>query len=80
VAKPKSWADTLRCAIAARAQSGYELSQRTEVAQSVINRFRAKERSLTLETAERLGRAVGVTLRTERSKSHAISYRAVDGA
>jgi plasmid maintenance system antidote protein VapI len=62
-AKPKTWAETLRWAIAARTQSSYELSKRTGVAASMINRFRAKERSLTLETAERLGRAVGVTLR-----------------
>jgi ribosome-binding protein aMBF1 (putative translation factor) len=64
--KPKSWADTIRWAIAARARSGYELAQRTGVSESVINRFRAKKRSLTLETAERLGKAVGVILRTEK--------------
>jgi hypothetical protein len=62
----RSWSDELRWAISFSGLTGYQLSKVTGVAEAVIGRFRRKERGIKFETAEKLGRAVGVTLRAEK--------------
>jgi plasmid maintenance system antidote protein VapI len=62
--RPKTWADQLRWSIVASGLTSYALWKETGVSESVIGRFLRKKRSIQFGTAEKLGRAVGVTLQT----------------
>ena len=59
-----SWADMLRVAIRDSGKTRYEIAKATEnaVDQAQLSRFMVGERTLTLETAERIGRVLGVEL------------------
>lgn len=59
---PKSWADELRAAIKADGRTTYALAKVTEIDRRQLDRFIAGERSLGIESAERLGRALGLKL------------------
>jgi plasmid maintenance system antidote protein VapI len=54
--------DSLRRAIQLSGQSRYEISLAVGVAQSVLSRFVAGKRSITLETADRLASHFGLSL------------------
>jgi plasmid maintenance system antidote protein VapI len=66
----KTWADLLRSAIETSGKTRYEIAKATEgaVDQAQLSRFMTGGRTLTLDTAERIGRVVGVelTLRKRR--------------
>jgi plasmid maintenance system antidote protein VapI len=56
-------ADVLRQAIRASGKSYHEISRQTGVATSVISRFLADKRDLTLTTANKLAVYLGLELR-----------------
>jgi plasmid maintenance system antidote protein VapI len=55
-------ADQLREVIESRGLSSYGLARDSGVSAAVISRFRAKERDITLETADRMAEVLGVRL------------------
>ncbi len=59
-----TWADTLRAAIEQSGKSRYEIAKATDgaVDQAQLSRFMAGGRTLTLDTAEKIGRVIGVEL------------------
>jgi len=59
-----TWADLLRRAIESSGKTRYEIAKATggAVDQAQLSRFMTDGRTLTLETAERIGRVVGVEL------------------
>jgi plasmid maintenance system antidote protein VapI len=54
--------DRLRQAIQSAEQSRYEIGLAVGVAQSVLSRFVAGKRSITLDTADRLAAYLGLSL------------------
>lgn len=59
-------AKALRTAFNASGMSRFELSRRCGVSYSVIHRFIAEERDLTLRTASRLSNVLGLELKPKR--------------
>ena len=59
-------ASLIRTAFRESGLSRFELSKRTAVAYSVIHRFMAEERDLTLNTASKLADELGLELRPAR--------------
>jgi plasmid maintenance system antidote protein VapI len=59
-----TWADLLRAAIEQSGKSRYEIAKATDgaVDQAQLSRFMAGGRTLTLDTAEKIGRVLGVEL------------------
>lgn len=62
---PKPLADQLREAIRKTGRSQYELAKVADVSQAVLSKFLAENstKTLTLETAESIARAIGYDLR-----------------
>ena len=60
--KMQSWSTTLRSAISASGKTDTELARLAGVPQPVLSRFRTGERSLSLESAERIAGVVGIVL------------------
>ena len=61
--RPVSLAAQLRKAIKASGLTQYRIAKDTGVPQPVVNRFVNGERSITLETADKLCRYLGLKLR-----------------
>jgi transcriptional regulator with XRE-family HTH domain len=59
----QSFADTIRQAVQKSGKSAYAVAHQSGVAQAVLSRFMTGERGLTLETAEKFCRALGLELR-----------------
>lgn len=66
--KPKSLSEAIRDAIAASTLSRYAIAKQSGVPESVLSRFMARERSISLETAEKLTSLFGLTLRPPESQ------------
>ncbi|GMU33228.1 MAG: hypothetical protein AMXMBFR20_11000 [Planctomycetia bacterium] len=67
--KPLSFAETIRRAAVADGRTAYRLSKDSGVDVAVVQRFMSGERGLTLVTAEKLCRALGLDLkRADRRK------------
>jgi len=67
--KRRTLADDLRQFIKADARTMYRLAEDSGLTRGVLSRFMGKERDLTLETADRLCRALGLKLRaTNRTR------------
>jgi plasmid maintenance system antidote protein VapI len=60
----KTWADSLRVAIEQSGKSRYEIAKATDgaVDQAQLSRFVAGGRTITLDSAEAIGRVLGVEL------------------
>jgi plasmid maintenance system antidote protein VapI len=63
---PQSLSDQLRELIAAADPSAYELARNAGVDRSVLSRFLAGKRTITLETADRLAAVLKLRLITGR--------------
>ena len=61
--KRKSLADELRAAIDDSGLTQYRIAKDTGISQPVINRFVNREREVSLETADKLLRYLGIELR-----------------
>lgn len=61
--KPLSFADTIRRAAIADGRTAYRLAKVSGVDVAIIQRFMSGERGLTLVTAEKLCRALGLHLK-----------------
>jgi plasmid maintenance system antidote protein VapI len=59
---PQSLSDQLRELIAAAGTSTYELARDASVDRSVLSRFLAGKRTITLETADRLAKVLKLRL------------------
>ena len=68
-------AEQLRRAIANAPISRYRLAKDAEVSEGVISHFMNGRRSLTLKTAARLAKAVGLELRKTRAKERSHGKR-----
>ena len=68
--KQTTWADLLRLAIENSGKTRYEIAKATEgaVDQAQLSRFVTGGRTLTLDTAECIGRVVGVELTLPRRR------------
>jgi plasmid maintenance system antidote protein VapI len=70
MAKRKSWNDQIRAAIQKSGLSLYRVAKDSGVNVAPIQRFMAGEHGLTVNSAERIGRVVGLELRlVRRSKT-----------
>jgi plasmid maintenance system antidote protein VapI len=63
----ESWADTFRRAIDRDERSRYAIAKAAEVQESQLARFMAGA-SINLETAERIGRVLGIALTTPKER------------
>jgi plasmid maintenance system antidote protein VapI len=59
----QSFADTIRQAILSSGKTAYAIAHQSGVAQAVLSRFMTGERGITLETAEKFCRTLGLVLR-----------------
>jgi ribosome-binding protein aMBF1 (putative translation factor) len=66
MAKKLTWNDTIRKAIRASGLSLYAVAQDSGVNVAPIQRFMAREHGLTVDSAEKVGRVVGLELRRMR--------------
>ena len=69
--KQTTWADLLRAAIESSGKTRYEIAKATggAVDQGQLSRFMVGGRTLTLDTAESIGRVVGVELTLPKPRS-----------
>jgi cyanate lyase len=72
--------DELLAAIRDEGATDYELAHRTGLAREVIRRFRLRQRSLTLDSADRLARALGLGMVRIRTPRKGPKKKAPDGA
>jgi len=65
-----TWGDMLRAAIEQSGKTRYEIAKATEgaVDQAQLSRFMAGGRTLTLDTAEKIGRVLGVELSAPKQR------------
>jgi plasmid maintenance system antidote protein VapI len=64
--RPKTLSDQLRDRIERDGRSAYELAKDAELDRSVLCRFLARQRSITLDTADRLAAVLRVRLADDR--------------
>ena len=62
-AAKRTFADVIRRAVEDSGRTPYAISLESGVSQPVLSRFLRHERSITLDTAEKLCRALGLELR-----------------
>ena len=60
--------DLLRKSIMESDKTNYVIARETGIAQSVLSRFMTGERSITIDTADKLCQAVGLTVTRKLSK------------
>jgi plasmid maintenance system antidote protein VapI len=65
-AGPPSLSETIRREILARGLTGYAVAQAAQVDPSSVGRFLRRERTITLEVAERIAAALGLEVRAGR--------------
>ena len=68
MAKTKDWEAIFRLAIKRSGMSLIELSKRTDVDKSQLYRFMHGQRGLSIKTAERVARQVGLELKSQKGK------------
>jgi transcriptional regulator with XRE-family HTH domain len=59
----QTFADLIRQAVHASGKSAYAIARQSGVAQAVLSRFMTGERGISLQTAEKFCRALGLELR-----------------
>jgi plasmid maintenance system antidote protein VapI len=64
--RPQTLSDQLRDRIERDGRSAYELASDAEVDRSVLSRFLAGQRSITLETADRLAAVLRIRFADDR--------------
>lgn len=66
--KPSSLADTIRAAVAGTGLSVYAVAKASGISQPMLHRFMAKDRTLTLESADKLCRYLRLELTSAANK------------
>jgi transcriptional regulator with XRE-family HTH domain len=68
MAKTEDWEELFRLAIKRSGLNLTELSKRTDVDKSQLSRFMHGQRGLSIKTAERVAREVGLDLKSRKGK------------